>query len=140
HAVFLQRRHLTDSVWKRLTFKVNPLHRTLLTMEKQTYEYSGLQVIFTNSHMVKQEILSTYHVPQEKIEVVHNGVEWKEWEAPFKNTFEKPRTGPFQFLFVGNGYKRKGLFFLLQGLAQMSNQDFQLTVIGKEKNPAYFQH
>lgn len=137
HAVYLKRRALTDSWLKRLTFKVNPLHRYLLKVEKRAFEHPGLKLLFTNSRMVKQEILETYATPPEKIHVVHNGVEWAEKEAPFHETFAIPRPGPFHFLFVGSGFKRKGLPFLLQGLAKLKHP-FQLTVVGTDKNLSFY--
>ncbi|NGX55261.1 MAG: D-inositol 3-phosphate glycosyltransferase [Chlamydiae bacterium] len=139
HAVYLKRRALTDSWIKRMTFRLNPLHLELLHLEKKAFQNPGLKILFTNSKMVKQEILNTYHLPEEKIEVVYNGVEWKAWESSFEASFKKPRKKTFEFLFVGNGYRRKGLAFLLEGLARLSTQDFHLSVIGKEKNAAHFQ-
>ena len=138
HAIYLKRRQLTDNLWKRLTFFLNPLHRTLLALEKKAFEDPHLKVLFTNSQMVKNEIQSLYATAPRKIEVVHNGVEWKEWGADFEKTFPRKEGGPFQFLFVGNGYQRKGLLFLLKGLELLKSEEFLLTVIGKEKNPSYF--
>ncbi len=133
HACYLNSRLLTDSWLKRLSFRFNPLHRYLLQVEKKAFEAPSLQVLFTNSHMVKREILQTYSTPAEKIHVVHNGVEWTEKEEPFQATFQKKRQGPYHFLFVGNGFKRKGLQFLLRGLATFKHP-FQLTVVGRDKN------
>lgn len=138
HAAYLKRRALTDSWLKRVSFRVNPLHRYLLKVEKEAFEHPELKALFTNSHMVKQEILETYTTPAEKIHVVHNGVEWAEKETAFQETFSKPRTGPFHFLFVGSGFKRKGLPFLLKGLDGLKSP-FRLTVVGKDKNLPYYQ-
>jgi UDP-glucose:(heptosyl)LPS alpha-1,3-glucosyltransferase len=138
HAVYLRRRQLVDSLCRQLTFAINPLHRILLSMEKKAFEDPKLKVLFTNSRMVKNEILNTYATPAAKIEVVHNGVEWQSWSKDFEQTFYNKKQGPFQLLFVGNNYKRKGLLFLLQGLERLKKADFQLKVIGKDKNPSYF--
>ncbi len=139
HASYLKQRALTDGWLKQLSFKLNPLHRYLLKVEKEAFEDPSLQTLFTNSHMVKREILETYATPPEKIHVVHNGVEWKEKEAPFQESLKKPRSTPFHFLFVGNGFKRKGLSFLLQGLTRLQ-KPYQLTVVGGDKNLARFQN
>lgn len=135
HAVYLQRRKMIDPFWKRLTFPLNPLHRSLLAMEKRAFESEKLKKLFTNSQMVKEEILAHYNTPPEKIEVVHNGVEWEAWQGDFDSTFHQPR-GPYHFLFVGNGYVRKGLPFLLHGLELHKAKEFRLTVVGKDKDPA----
>lgn len=135
HAIYLERRKMVDTLWKRMTFPLNPLHQTLLSMEKMAFEDRNLKVLFTNSYMVKNEILKTYKTPPDKIEVIHNGVEWEKWSEEFEKTFIYKKRGAPHLLFVGNGYKRKGLSFLLQSLARLKNEDFRLTVIGKDKNP-----
>lgn len=138
HAIYLQRRKLIDSFWKKISLTLNPLHYTLLHMEKKAFEDPKLKILFTNSEMVRQEILNTYSTDPAKIEVVHNGVEWDRWDEDFERSFDKQRGGPFQILFVGNGYRRKGLLFLLQGLERLKKEDFHLTVIGKERDPSFF--
>ena len=138
HAVYLKRRQLTERWLKRASFQFNPLHRYLLRIEKEAFESPDLKVLFTNSEMVRQEILETYATPEEKLKVVHNGVEWEEKREVFKKTFEKPRAAPFHFLFVGNGFKRKGLHFLLKGLSKLKTP-CQLTVVGKDKHQRAFE-
>lgn len=139
HAAYLRQRRLTDSPLKCLFFSINPLHLALLRMEKKAFESKSLRLLFTNSEMVKKEILQTYATPSEKIVVIHNGVEWKEWESDFKSSFNRPPSSLYHFLFVGNGYRRKGLMFLLKGLAKLTFQDWRLTVVGKDKEMRYFQ-
>lgn len=135
HAAYLKKRALTDSWLKQFSFSINPLHRYLLKTEKKAFESPDLKVLFTNSHMVKNEILQTYSTPPDKIRVVHNGVEWVEKEGPFLESFSPnfKKKGLFHFLFVGNGFKRKGLEFLLKGLSGL-NEPYQLTVVGTDKN------
>ena len=98
HAAYLKRRKLTDSWAKQLSFSLNPLHRTLLRYERRGFEHPGLKILFTNSEMVKREILDHYQVPESKIQVVHNGVEWQEWEKTFQDSFSKTRSDRFEFL------------------------------------------
>ena len=91
HAAFLDRRKAQDSFLKRFSFSINPLHQGLLQIEKEAFENPKLQKIFTNSHMVKEEILSYYSVSEEKIEVIHNGVEWEEIKPLFSCWKEKEK-------------------------------------------------
>jgi len=141
HAEYLAKRFQTDSFLKRFSFRWNPMHRAILQIEKETYEDGRLQKLFTNSEMVKQEILQYYQVNPEKIEVIHNGVEWNELEVPFQQWCSMPRkSAPYHFLFVGNGYQRKGLEYILKALGQIKSDSFQLSVVGKEKKLSYFQN
>lgn len=147
HRVFLKTRKFTDPLFKRIVTHFNPLHRLILSIEKEALERKELKCVFTNSNMVKEELLSCYKIDSKKIQVVHNGVEWHEMQKDFDIWLEKkskvalnlnldPTT--YHFLFIGNGYKRKGLDVLLKALALIRNEDFHLSVLGKDKKlPEY---
>jgi len=145
HFSYLLSRKKTDTRLKNFSFSLNPLHRLILSIEKKSFENPQLRTLFTNSHMVKNQILSHYNIDEKKIFVVHNGVEWQELQKPFDRSFEKR---PFdslnlnphaiQLLFIGNNYFRKGLLPLLKALSHFKKIPFELSVIGKEKNISYF--
>jgi UDP-glucose:(heptosyl)LPS alpha-1,3-glucosyltransferase len=80
--------------------------------------------------------------------VIHNGVEWEEMESAFKAwpmnknlALRELSLDPDQFhlLFIGNGYLRKGLLQLLEGLARLNNPNVHLSVIGKENHLDVYQ-
>ncbi len=141
HAAFLKSRILTQGRMKWLVCQANPLHRKVLQLEKSGFESPTLQKLYTNSQMVKREILQHYRTDPAKIEVVHNGVEWNEMQSDFDAWApEKPLAAKrlglnpslFHFLFIGNGYLRKGLGQLLKALASLQRKDVFLSVIGKD--------
>lgn len=149
HAEYLELRTKTDSLWKRMSFRWNPLHRSILRFEKQTFESPVLQTLFCNSHMVKKEILKHYATPESKIQVVHNGVEWHEMACDFAQWPERRGeilkalgldSSAYQFLFVGKGYRRKGLDFLLNALEKLPFREFQLSVVGKDREKGKYVH
>ncbi len=132
HRTYLAQRGLVEPALKRISLAINPLHRMILRLEREAFEHPELKRLFTNSNMVRDEILRQYKTPPEKIEVVHNGVQWEQWQTHFEHTPERPQKA-FQLLFVGHGYRRKGLEFLLQGLSLLGREDWELTVVGKDK-------
>ena len=149
HIAYLNRRAKEEGWLKKCTFTLNPLHRTILRLEKKAFEHPLLQALFTNSQMVKEEILHYYRVDPEKIHVIHNGVEWQEmhssfemWEAQKQKTCQTVHLDPqaYQLLFLGHNYRRKGLEKLLKALSLLHFENFQLSVIGKDKSLPYFQH
>lgn len=149
HAAYLARRKLEEGSWKRLSFSINPLHHAILSLEKKAFEDPTLNLLFTNSHMVKEEILHHYDIDPNKIRTQHNGVEWHKWTGPFREWQQKKPEAirkygldplAYQFLFIGHNYHRKGLAKLLNALAAMDNTAIQLSVIGKEKDLPFFQH
>ncbi|MGB7977568.1 MAG: glycosyltransferase family 4 protein [Chlamydiales bacterium] len=141
HAAYLKSRLFTEGRLKALFFHWNPLHRKILELERSAFENPSLEKLFTNSHMVRSQVLSHYAVDPAKIQVIHNGVEWQEMEGDFtvwkeqrKEGFKKFYLDPnvFHFLFIGNGYLRKGLDQLLLALSELRNEPFHLSVIGKD--------
>ena len=147
HAAYLKDRSQAEGFFKELSFRFNPLHRNILRIEKKGFENRALQKLFTNSHMVKNQILDLYEIDPKKIEVVHNGVEWSqmqtdfnEWEEKREQLLAKHDLDPqkYQLLFVGNNYRRKGLKNVLKALPLLPKGEVQLLVIGKDKNAKYF--
>lgn len=147
HAAYLHQRALSEPALKRFSLKINPLHKLILSFEKSVFEHPELKTLFTNSHLVKEQILSYYSTAEQKIEVVHNGVEWNELKVPFESSFTQKNeirrklgldADAFHFLFIGHGYHRKGLMQLLNSLALLQG-DFQLSVVGKDRHIAIFQ-
>jgi len=138
HRSYLQHRKQIEPHWKSLRHRINPLHRLLLQMEKSGFEHPKLKTLFTNSNLVKHEILKHYNVDEKKIEVIHNGVEWEQWQVPFDDWPTVYSGHRFEFLFVGNNFERKGLFRLLRGLALLPTKEFHLSVVGRDKHLAKF--
>lgn len=137
HAAYLESRELTEGKFKALFRKVDPFHRKILEIEKTALEHPLLKKVFTNSHMVKNEILRFYNTDPNKIQVIHNGVEWDEMAPSFaKQQFNNSQ---YHFLFVGNGFLRKGLDQLLVALAKMGKKEVKLLVVGKDKNLPFYQ-
>lgn len=140
HGAYVKRRLAIEKrLLARLAFHLNPIHRYLIRAEKRLFQSPQLKVLFTNSHLVKQEIEALYGVPREKIVTLHNGVEWQLLEGDFERSFPR-KPGPFRLLFMGNGYRRKGLEFLLRGLALLPKRRFELAVVGKEKREGSYRH
>src|SRR5579872_2612784 len=126
HAAYLQHRRASEGLWKQFTYEINPLHRTLLKIEREAFEHPDLQMLYTNSFMVRDEILQFYSTDPKKIHVVHNGVEWEEmrkdfdeWPEKRKHIAERLGLDPnvYHFIFIGHNYQRKGLEKFLEGLS-----------------------
>ena len=144
HKAYLEQRKQFDP-WYKKFFHFNPLNKTILKIEKESFLSPDLKVILANSHMVKEEVLKYYPVDPKLIHVIHNGVEWETLQLAFDKTFEAPICPPFpynpqvvQLLFIGHGFARKGLPQLLEALALLSKEDFHLHVVGHDKKLCYF--
>lgn len=148
HDAYLKSRLWTEGRWKAITCKLNPMHRKILELEKYAFENPKLKKLFTNSYMVRNQILERYKTDPAKIEVIHNGVEWHEMGSDFDEWPKRKEeilkkwnlpTGVFHFLFIGNGYLRKGLYQLLLGLSRLRTGEFHLSVVGKDNRMEEYQ-
>ncbi|HYV26577.1 MAG TPA: glycosyltransferase family 4 protein [Candidatus Eisenbacteria bacterium] len=111
---------------------LNPLHFTMLWIEKRTYAPRNTRCIIANSHRGKEEIVRHYQFPAERIQVIHNGVDCDR----FRPAPKKPERREIVLLFVGSGFERKGLGFAVQALARMPAA-VRLEVAGKGNPSPY---
>jgi len=121
--------------------KLNPLHPIYLFLEKRCF--NNAKFIIANSNMIKDEIIDTYGIRPNKIDVVYNGVESKtiNHESSFKKLskeFDIDKNSSI-LLYVGSGFKRKGVEEFLEIIAKIKNQSVKAFIIGKEKNLEYYQ-
>ena len=141
HREWLARRRPYDSWSQRLHLALSPFHRVLLSLEKRLFQDPGLKLIIANSRQVRDEIRRHYRVDLGKIRVIYNGVDRARFSParlaalPSSDLEENPGTP--RILFVGSGFKRKGLQFLIMALASMSCRKTRLLVVGQGRSSPY---
>jgi|SRR5208283_4321246 len=136
HAEWLAIRSKLEAFYKKISFKINPLHLCLLNMERRLF--SDTPWIIANSNMVKANIIKHYAVPAEKIHLLYNGVNLDRFTPANKEKWRKQvrnnlalRHDAKLVLFVGSGFRRKGLRILLEAVPLMKNNEVRVLVIGK---------
>ena len=140
HIKWLSQRSRNLSPLQNFFLSLNPFHQLILKLEKNIFESSQCKKIVAISQMVKNDILENYKCPSENISVVYNGVDLKRFHPDNKNTYRKlirekleiPKSATL-ILFVGSGFERKGLQFLLESTAYLNNEDWRLLLMGKGK-------
>ena len=121
--------------------RTNLLHPIYLFLEKQCFNKA--KYIIANSQMVKNEIINTYGISSKKITVIYNGIRQK--VINYQQSFDK-LSKEFSIkqeqkilLYVGSGFKRKGVEEFLQIVAKLEDSSLKAFVVGKEKNIEYYQ-
>ena len=121
--------------------KLNPLHPIYLFLEKRCFQRA--KCIVANSEMIRKQIIDTYSINPAKIKVVYNGVESKElnYQCSFDRLSKEFSIKENQsiLLYVGSGFKRKGVEEFLKIVSRLKNSDIKAFIIGKEKNIEYYQ-
>jgi UDP-glucose:(heptosyl)LPS alpha-1,3-glucosyltransferase len=133
HKEWLVLRASKEGILKRFTFRINPLHRTLLYYEKEIFANTPL--IIANSRMVRNQILKHYNINEKKILVLYNGVDLKRftpdnrnaWRNRIREGYSIPADVPV-ILFVGSGFERKGLRTLISSLVHIDKRAVLLVV------------
>ena len=125
HRVWLERRRQFASPWRKPFIGRGAFHRSMLELEAQTFDSRNTCRVIANSDMVKREILEHFGFPADRIHVVHNGVDVARFQRGDRAA-TRARFGvaghEFLLAFVGSGWERKGLPFLLSAMAECSNR------------------
>jgi UDP-glucose:(heptosyl)LPS alpha-1,3-glucosyltransferase len=143
HREWLARRAPFLSPAARLAERLRPLHRVLLFLEKRLFADPGLRLVIANSRQVREEIIRHYGVAPESIRVIHNGLDREKFHLPEETarTALRRRLGlPPEaglVLFVGSGFKRKGLAYLMEAFAGLTNRRSLLWVVGRGNAAPY---
>jgi UDP-glucose:(heptosyl)LPS alpha-1,3-glucosyltransferase len=111
----------------------------LLEIEKRQFQAGGFGQIIAVSQEVKRDIIRHYAVPSDKITVLYNGVDGRRfnpdrraaWRAPIREQWKIPATSPVA-LFVGSGFRRKGLDRLLALWQSPRLREVFLLVVGDD--------
>jgi UDP-glucose:(heptosyl)LPS alpha-1,3-glucosyltransferase len=140
HRVWLQRRREFAPWWKKPLVGQGAFHKNLLALEAQTFDPKNTRHVIVNSEMVKREILENFPFPSERIHLVRNGVDVARFQtgdrAAMRAKLGVAENG-FLLLFVGSGWERKGLKFVLGAFRLLKKKfpQLKLAVIGKDRAP-----
>lgn len=139
HAAWLERRREFAPWWRRWLVGRGAFHRTMLALEQATFDPARTGRVIVNSDMVRREVRARFGFPEERMHLVRNGVEVERFRrAEGKGLRARLGWGPDEYvlLFVGSGWERKGLSFLLRALRDPALASVRLLVVGKGTPPA----
>ncbi|WP_395745041.1 glycosyltransferase family 4 protein [Prosthecobacter sp.] len=138
HRVWLQQRRRFAPWWKRPLVGLGAFHRNMLALEARTFDPANTQRIIVNSEMVRGEIAQHFpDFPQERVHTIRNGVEVRRFQnvsrAAARRRF-RLEENDFVLLFVGSGWERKGLPWLLKFMAAHSDDPhLKLLVVTRDR-------
>ena len=143
HRVWLDERARTGGRLERLGIATNPYHRYVLAAESRVFADPSLKAVICISQMVRDDIRAHFRVPEERLHVIYNAVDPREFgpHVRAQRDATRARLGlaatDVAFLLLGSGYARKGVPAALQALAQLPDEA-RLVVVGRDKNPARY--
>lgn len=122
HRAWLERRRAFEPAWKGWFRATQRKHREILELEKAVFEPGGNRMIIANSRMVAGEIARYFQLPQERLQVIHNGLPPSSFtlhSSSLNRPEARARLGlgnECAVLFAGSGWERKGLRFAIEGI------------------------
>jgi UDP-glucose:(heptosyl)LPS alpha-1,3-glucosyltransferase len=135
---WLTQKTLGKGLLARLLTRINPRHLTYLYLERKLFASPGLKAIIANSKRGKDEIVSLHGVSPDKIQVVYNGIDPEEFALGERDQHRAELAREFhlkdeiRLLYVGSGFKRKGVPTLLKSAARL-NIPYRLFIVGKDR-------
>lgn len=145
HAAYIEHRSRGAGKIAAALLRLNPYNRNVIALEREMFTGQRLRAVIVNSRMVADEITRLYSVPAEKIHLVQNGIDLDRFNLQARATFRENKRKEIgvdgnrpALLFVGSGYKRKGLDTAIRALAK-SRADAEIWVAGSDKNPAAYE-
>jgi len=146
HRVFLQKLGEEGGLRRRIWHALSLYHRSVLALERRQFQAGHYKRILAVSEEVKRELLETYALPEDKITVIYNGVDEKRFHLTLRDKFRGrvkeqwhiPLDAP-TVLFVGSGFRRKGLDRLLKAWCSPQMKDTYLVVVGEDAQRRRYQ-
>ena len=120
-----------------------PHQLLLLYIEKKQFSRGNFKKIVAVSDQVKKELVSNYRVPEGDIETIYNGVDTDAFNPSNRKRYFGEVRKRFDIelnekiiLFIGTGFERKGLSFLMQAFAKIKDNytNTKLLVVGRDNN------
>jgi UDP-glucose:(heptosyl)LPS alpha-1,3-glucosyltransferase len=137
HIEWLKQRWKRIGLTGKLPIVLNPYHWLILLIERSIFKDRRYKKVIAISELVKNNILDNYGIPSQDVEVIYNGVDINKFHPDNRKKYKSkirlkhglPETD-FIVLFVGSGFERKGLKYLLRAVETVSNP-VSILVAGK---------
>lgn len=143
HKAWLAARSRVVGPLKRLALRLSPYHALVLWLERRIFDPQRTRAVIAVSRRVKDEVVSLYGYPSERIAVVYNGVDSERFRplAPEERRARRAELGAGQddvvALLVGSGFERKGVGLLVRALALAREERLLAWVAGKGRPGGY---
>jgi UDP-glucose:(heptosyl)LPS alpha-1,3-glucosyltransferase len=137
HIEWLRQRWKRTGTFGKLSIIINPYHWLILSIEKIIFKGHRFKKVIAISKLVKKNIIEHYHVNEEDIEVIYNGVDLERFNPKNKDLYRREirkqysiSDDAFVTLFVGSGFERKGVEFLLKAV-ELVPSPLTVLIVGK---------
>ncbi len=137
HIEWLRQRWTRIGPWKKISVVINPYHWLVLGLESMIFSGHRYKKIVAISEFVKRLIMKHYRVDGKDIEVIYNGVDIERFHPGNRALYREEvrnkyalNDGDFVILFVGSGFERKGVKYLLSAV-ELIKEPLTVLIVGR---------
>jgi UDP-glucose:(heptosyl)LPS alpha-1,3-glucosyltransferase len=145
HAAFIEKMARSGGILRRVWYRLSPYHRAVLAIEKRQLSSEGCRKVIAVTQQGKRETAQYYRVPEEKVAVIYNGVDALRFNPGRRSKEGKQIRSGLSIpaddqvvLFVGTGFRRKGLDRLLHLWSENGFEGVHLIVVGDDSKLAHY--
>jgi UDP-glucose:(heptosyl)LPS alpha-1,3-glucosyltransferase len=123
---------------QRLRTALSPADRVEMWADRKALR--TCRIVVCNSSMAARDVCSLYGISTDRVRVVRNGVDGARFRpcpdrrAAARLAWGVPKGGRVA-LFLGNGFRRKGLVVAAQAFARVAGAEDRMVVIGRDAHP-----
>ena len=144
HASYLRAARKWRGVIGATAMRITPYHRVQMLVERQAFRSPGLKRVIAVSNFVRDDLIREFGLTPEKTLTIYNGVDLDRFRpatdpserAAIRQKFAVPASARV-VAFVGNGFARKGLGFLIEAWPLVAGGAF-LMVAGADRQTDKF--
>ncbi len=137
HIEWLRQRWKRTGIAGKISIALNPYHWLILALERSIFKGRRFKKVIAISEMVKQDMIRNYSAASEDIEVIYNGVDLDKFNPAGRTSYRdmvRKEYGlsedDFVVLFVGSGFERKGLRYLIEAVESIK-EPVTVLIVGK---------
>jgi UDP-glucose:(heptosyl)LPS alpha-1,3-glucosyltransferase len=145
HSSYLRAARQWQTTPARIAMRLSPYHRVQMLVERSGFRSRRLKRAIAVSNLVRNDLIQTFELAPAQAATLYNGVDLDRFVAAhdlaerfaIRREFGVIDSQP-AVMFVGNGFARKGLRFLLEGWPAISG-GAQLIIVGTDQAAAAYE-
>jgi UDP-glucose:(heptosyl)LPS alpha-1,3-glucosyltransferase len=144
HASYLRAARKWRGPLGATAMRLSPYHQVQMLVERQAFRNPGLKRVIAVSNFVRDDLIREFNLRPEKTMTIYNGVDLERFRPAadssqrtvVRQKFVVPASARV-VAFVGNGFARKGLGFLIEAWPLVAGGAF-LLVVGSDRQTEKF--
>jgi UDP-glucose:(heptosyl)LPS alpha-1,3-glucosyltransferase len=144
HASYLRAARKWRGALGATAMRISPYHRVQMLVERRAFRSPSLKRVIAVSNFVRDDLIREFGLAPEKTVTIYNGVDLDRFRpavepsqrATIRQKFAVPASARV-VAFVGNGFARKGLGFLIEAWPLVAGGAF-LLVVGADRQTDKF--